>query len=113
MAQTSSIVQHRADYLGIKYLIQGRVDKMVALNEILIGKTLGINEIAHMGDDYPDLLVMRHVGLGLTTANAHYIVKRYSHWQSQYNGGEGAVREACDLIMTAQGSFDTALAAYL
>ncbi len=108
--RTSKIVEKRAENLGIKHLIQGREDKLNAMHELLANKNLHNEEIAHMGDDYPDLPLIRRVGLGLTTANAHWVIKQHSHWQSQYNGGEGAVREACDLIMCAQDSFDDALA---
>jgi 3-deoxy-D-manno-octulosonate 8-phosphate phosphatase (KDO 8-P phosphatase) len=111
--RTSHIVAKRANDLGIKHLIQGREDKLNALNELLSEHTLNHDEIAHMGDDYPDLPLIRRVGLGLSPANAHGVIKQYCHWQSQYKGGEGAVREACDLIMVAQGSFDNALAPYL
>jgi 3-deoxy-D-manno-octulosonate 8-phosphate phosphatase (KDO 8-P phosphatase) len=111
--RTSQIVQKRAQNLGINLLLQGREDKLAALDELLADKTLNNDEIAHMGDDYPDLPLIRKVGLGLAPANAHSIVTQYCHWQSQYNGGKGAVREACDLIMTAQESFDDALGPYL
>jgi 3-deoxy-D-manno-octulosonate 8-phosphate phosphatase (KDO 8-P phosphatase) len=111
--RTSNIVEQRASNLGINYLLQGREDKLDALNELLIQRPTEYSQIAHMGDDYPDLPLIRRVGLGLTTANAHYVIKHYSHWQSQSNGGEGAVREACDMIMLAQGSFDSALNCYL
>lgn len=111
--RTSHIVAKRAENLGIKHLIQGREDKLNALKELQKELTFNNDQIAHMGDDYPDLPLIRRVGLGLAPANAHKIIKHYSHWQSQYNGGEGAVRDACDLIMLAQGSFDDALSPYL
>ncbi|ODS23880.1 phenylphosphate carboxylase subunit delta [Candidatus Endobugula sertula] len=111
--RTSKIVQNRTHNLGIKHLIQGREDKLNALEELISAHNVNYEEIAHMGDDYPDLTLIRRVGLGLTAANSHWIVKEYSHWQSQFNGGEGAVREACDLIMLAQNTFDQALASYL
>jgi len=111
--RTSHIVEQRASNLGINYLLQGREDKLDALNELLTQRPAEYSQIAHMGDDYPDLPLIRRVGLGLTTANAHYAIKHYSHWQSKANGGEGAVREACDMIMLAQDSFDRALNHYL
>lgn len=111
--RTSHIVEQRAHNLGVKYLLQGREDKLNALTELLEQRPTDYAQIAHMGDDYPDIPLIRRVGLGLTTANAHYAVQQYSHWQSQANGGEGAVREACDLIMRAQNTFDEALALYL
>ena len=111
--RTSHIVAQRAYNLGITLLLQGREDKLNALHELTQEKDIALEHIAHMGDDYPDLTVMRRVGLGLTPANGHWAVKQHSHWQSQYAGGEGAVREACDLIMLAQDTFEHALSAYL
>lgn len=111
--RTSNIVQQRAQNLGITLLLQGREDKLDALNELITDKVLSYDEIAHMGDDYPDLPLIRRVGLGLTPANAHQTVAKHCHWQSQRKGGEGAVREACDLIMMAQGTFESALSPYL
>lgn len=116
--RTSHIVQKRANALGITYLIQGREDKLTALDELReeIAKTKGSiddDNIAHMGDDLPDLPLIRRVGLGITVANGHWVLKEHAHWQSQYGGGEGAVREACDLLILAQGNFDTQLNDYL
>ena len=56
-----------------------------------------------MGDDTPDLPLMQRAGLALTVADAHPSVASRAHWQSQHNGGFGAVREAADLILAAQG----------
>jgi len=111
--RTSHIVTRRAADLGISHVIQGREDKLSALTELEAAFDLKYPDIAFMGDDYPDLPVIRRVGLGITPANGHWIVKQHAHWQSQYTGGNGAVREACDLLMLAQGTFDTALAPYL
>lgn len=111
--RTSGLVAKRAHDLGIHQLIQGREDKWVALHELLEENTIDVQDIAFMGDDYPDLTVMRRVGLALTVAGALPIISENAHWQSQYRGGEGAVREACDMIMQAQGTYKKALAAYL
>jgi 3-deoxy-D-manno-octulosonate 8-phosphate phosphatase (KDO 8-P phosphatase) len=111
--RTSEIVQRRADALGIKYLIQGRVDKLAALEELRKQLPFNYQEIAHMGDDYPDLPIIRKAGLGMTVANGHWAVKEHADWHSQHQGGDGAVREACDLIMLAQDTFQTQLDAYL
>ncbi|MEO0444209.1 MAG: HAD hydrolase family protein, partial [Pseudomonadota bacterium] len=115
--RTSAIVQKRAAALGIHHVIQGREDKLTALDELLheLRKTLSIDyhHIAHMGDDYPDLPLIRRVGLGMTPSNGHWVVKQHAHWQSTLAGGCGAVRQACDLIMLAQGRFESALSPYL
>lgn len=110
--RTSQLVTKRASDLGVQLLIQGREDKFTALQELLENFPCPLDQIAFMGDDYPDLTVMCRVGLALTVPNAHHAVAEQAHWQSSLKGGEGAVREACDLIMRAQNTFDNALAAY-
>ena len=111
--RSSELVQRRASNLGITHLIQGREDKLTALNELIA--TVGVNypEIAFLGDDLPDLAAIRKVKLGMTVANGHHFVVKHADWQTQARGGEGAVREACELIMRAQGSLRAALEAYL
>lgn len=111
--RTSNLVARRAKDLGIEILVQGREDKWDALQEILREHPVALEEIAFIGDDWPDLGIMTRVGLALTVANAHFSVAARSHWQSKERGGEGAVRSACDLIMQAQGTFEKALAEYL
>ncbi len=111
--RTSNLVAKRAGDLGIQILIQGREDKWDALQEILQVHPVDLDEIAFMGDDWPDLTVMCRVGLALTPANGHSSVVERSHWQSQARGGEGAVREACDMLMKAQNTFDAILKLYL
>lgn len=114
----SELVRRRASDLGITILLQGREDKWHALQELFADKTLfetpvAPENIAFMGDDWPDLTVMSRVGLALTVANAHHSVAERAHWQSHLRGGEGAVRDACDMIMKAQNTFERALSYYL
>jgi len=111
--RTSELVARRARDLGIGILVQGREDKWDALQEILLEHPYPLEQIAFMGDDWPDLTVMTRVGLALCVANAHAAVAERAHWQSEERGGEGAVRAACDLLMQAQGSYQAALAQYL
>lgn len=111
--RTSDLVARRARDLGVTFLIQGREDKWQALEELRAEHPVPLEQIAFMGDDWPDLGVMTRVGLALTVPNAHKSVRARAHWCSQARGGQGAVREACDLIMEAQGEFDARLAPYL
>lgn len=111
--RTSNLVAKRASDLGIKILVQGREDKWDALQEILAQHPVQLDEIAFMGDDWPDLTIMCRVGLALAPANSHFTVTECAHWQSRARGGEGAVREACDMLMKAQNSFDQLLKTYL
>ncbi|MGH1472410.1 MAG: KdsC family phosphatase [Cellvibrionaceae bacterium] len=109
----SNIVSKRAADLGIKVVIQGSPDKQVSVQDIAKKHNIDLDNIAFMGDDYPDLPAMNIVGLSLSVANAHRAVAARVDWQSKKNGGEGAVREACDLLMQAQGKYDSALQKYL
>lgn len=105
----SAIVENRAKELGIHILAQGREDKFVAMTEILETYSYGMEQIAFMGDDYPDLTIMTKAGLAMSVQDAHFTLKHYAHWISPRNGGQGAVRDACDLIMLAQNNFYKAL----
>lgn len=109
----SEQVSRRAQALGIQQVIQGREDKFAALQELLEHNPLPLEQIAMMGDDWPDLHAMLKVGLALTVPNAHIEVRQRAHWQSQSSGGLGAVREACDLILLAQGNYISSLAQFI
>ena len=104
--RVSALLQRRADELGIGPVIQGREDKLTALRELLQGMNLGLNEIAFMGDDLPDLSVINTVGLGITVANASSTLTTEAAWQTRRSGGDGAVREAAEMILRAQNKFD-------
>jgi 3-deoxy-D-manno-octulosonate 8-phosphate phosphatase (KDO 8-P phosphatase) len=106
-------ILQRARDLGITLIQQGREDKFQALQELLLGTDYQLQQIACMGDDWPDLTVMRRVGLALTVPNAHKTLLEYADWCSHSKGGEGGVREACDLIMRAQNTFADHLGHYL
>tara|TARA_Y100000748_G_scaffold86079_1_gene71251 strand:- start:1703 stop:2224 length:522 start_codon:yes stop_codon:yes gene_type:complete len=109
----SPLVERRAANLGIKHLIQGREDKLTALNELRQIIPVEMHEIAHLGDDLPDLPVMRRVGLGMAVASADAFVREHAHGVTSAVGGAGAAREFCELIMRAQGTLEQAQAAYL
>ncbi|KJS07956.1 MAG: 3-deoxy-D-manno-octulosonate 8-phosphate phosphatase [Gammaproteobacteria bacterium BRH_c0] len=111
--RTSKLLERRTAELGIELVIQGREDKSNALNEMLKTHPLPLEQIAFMGDDLPDLPVMARVGLALTVANCSTTVAHHAHWQATRGGGEGAVREAAEFILAAQGKLDAALASYL
>jgi 3-deoxy-D-manno-octulosonate 8-phosphate phosphatase (KDO 8-P phosphatase) len=108
----SQLVARRAADLGITIVVQGREDKLTAIHELQKQYPFNLTEIAYMGDDLPDLTAIQSVGLGMTVANASEVIKRQANWISTHTGGNGAVREACDLIMTAQGSLEKIVQQY-
>lgn len=111
--RTTQLVARRAANLGIKHLLQGREDKGVALSALSQELTIPLDEIAYVGDDWPDLPAIRMAGLGVAVANAHQEVRRHADLVTTARGGRGAVREVCDLILEAQGLYEQALAPYL
>jgi 3-deoxy-D-manno-octulosonate 8-phosphate phosphatase (KDO 8-P phosphatase) len=111
--RSSDIVAQRAQQLGIQLVLQGREDKLTALHELTQHLQLDWSEMAYMGDDLPDLGAIIKVGLGITLPNAANTMAQHSQYITQRCGGQGAVREVCDLIMLAQGTWDAALAPYL
>jgi 3-deoxy-D-manno-octulosonate 8-phosphate phosphatase (KDO 8-P phosphatase) len=111
--RTSRCVELRAKNLGITHLYQGVENKLEVMQALLAKLQLAAEVSAYMGDDVVDLPVMRRVGLAISVPNAPQIVRDHAHYVSQREGGHGAVREACELIMSAQGTLDTQLAPYL
>jgi 3-deoxy-D-manno-octulosonate 8-phosphate phosphatase (KDO 8-P phosphatase) len=99
----SQIVANRAANLGIEHVYQGRNDKLNALHELLAATGLEAPELCYAGDDWLDIPVLDRVGLAVTVADADAVVKEHAHWITSRNGGHGAVREICDLILAARG----------
>lgn len=110
--RSSMLLTRRTEELGIELVVQGREDKLTALNEILEGRAIDLEEIAFVGDDLPDLAVIRRVGLGITPTNGNHIVASQALWQTKKGGGQGAVREVAELILNAQGKLEALLAPY-
>lgn len=109
----SRVVERRAAELGIGLVCQGVDDKLAAFAGLLSELGLEPAEASFMGDDLPDLPVLRRCGLAITVPGAPEVVRRHAHVVTQAAGGRGAVREACELILRAQGRLDTALAPFL
>jgi 3-deoxy-D-manno-octulosonate 8-phosphate phosphatase (KDO 8-P phosphatase) len=110
--RSSKLLTRRTEELGIELVVQGREDKLTALNEILEGRAIDLEEIAFVGDDLPDLAVIRRVGLGITPANGNHLLASQALWQTKKGGGQGAVREVAELILNAQGKLEALLAPY-
>lgn len=111
--RTTALVQRRATNLKIKHLIQGREDKLVALKELTSALGYDLEEVAYVGDDWPDLPAILAAGLGVAVANAHSELRTRADHVTTLTGGRGAVREVCDLLLHAQDRYDAALAPYV
>lgn len=111
--RTSGVVAARAADLGILHVYQGVADKRLAVGDLLDKLGLHWPECAFMGDDLIDLPAMSRCGLAIAPANARPIVKEHAHAVTEAGGGHGAVREAIEFILAAQGKLDAAFAPYL
>jgi 3-deoxy-D-manno-octulosonate 8-phosphate phosphatase (KDO 8-P phosphatase) len=111
--RNSGVVTHRAADLGVSHVYQGVGNKRDVAAKLLEKLGLNWSELAFMGDDLIDLPAMAQAGLTIAPANARPIVKERVHAITEASGGQGAVREAIEFILTAQGKLDEAFAPYL
>ncbi len=109
----SETVALRARDLRLDHVYQGVADKVHALEEILRKEGLRDEQAAYVGDDIIDLPVMRRCGLAIAVANARDEVKRAAHFITPHRGGDGAVRDAVEFILRAQGSWKRVVEEYL
>ena len=107
-ARASVIAEQRAVELGLDSHT-AVADKLTCVQAMAMALGIGMDEVAFMGDDLPDLRVMAHVGLSVAPASAHAWVRERAHWRTAASAGHGAARELCDLLLAAQGLADRLL----
>jgi len=110
--RVSPATAERARQCKFKYVYQGHTEKIPILEEILADAQFSASEVAYIGDDLTDVVVMRRVGLAVATANARPEVKRMAHVVTAARGGQGAVREVIELVLKAQGRWAEILKHY-
>jgi len=111
-ARQSEIVARRCTELKMSHVHQGARNKNEAFKAILAETGLKPFQVAYMGDDWLDLVLLQQVGLAMAPANAAPEVMDIAHYVTPRTGGSGAVRDACDLIIAAQGGTDKLLQKY-
>lgn len=111
--RTSRCVELRAQNLGIVHVYQGVENKLEAMRHLLDKVGIAADAAAYMGDDVVDLPVMRRMAVAFSVPDAPQIVRDHAHYVTRRSGGHGAVREVCELIMSAQGTLEAQLAPYL
>ncbi len=99
----SEAVAHRMAQLGIEHVYQGREDKLNAFLHLLDATGLDPHQVCFAGDDWIDLPVLLRAGLAVSVADAEERVRESAHYITSRNGGDGAVREVCNMILSAQG----------
>jgi len=110
--RVSPATVERASQCKFKYVYQGHTEKIPILEEILADARIAPEDVAYIGDDFTDAVVMRRVGFAIATANARPELKPLAHYVTQAPGGSGAVREVVELLMRAQGKWDGILKHY-
>jgi 3-deoxy-D-manno-octulosonate 8-phosphate phosphatase (KDO 8-P phosphatase) len=110
--RNSPATAERARQVKMAYIYQGHIEKIPILEEILADAKVPREQVAYIGDDLTDVVIMRRVGLAIATANARVEVKKSAHAVTAASGGSGAVREACELILKARGAWDGLLTKY-
>jgi 3-deoxy-D-manno-octulosonate 8-phosphate phosphatase (KDO 8-P phosphatase) len=111
--RVSETVALRARDLRLEYVYQGIQDKLTAFEEILRRESLDASEAAFVGDDVIDLPVMRNCGLAIAVENARAEVKAEAHYVTPHAGGEGALRDATEYILKAQGKWKQVVSDYI
>ena len=102
----SQLVAERMASLGIAHVHQGHSSKLPVFESLIARLNLAEDQTAYVGDDVVDLGVMARVGLAVAVANAHPLVLEQAHWHTPSDGGRGAAREVCDLVMHAHGTLE-------
>lgn len=108
----SAPLRLRLKALGVEHAVFGTEDKRPAAEQMLASLGFSWSQAAAMGDDWPDLPVMRRCALACAPANAHVEARHAAHHTTVARGGEGAAREFCDLLLVASGRYAALLADY-
>lgn len=111
--RNSPITARRAAELGISPVLQGIHDKIGAIESLAKESGLTMQDMGFMGDDIIDMQVLRRVGFAASVPNAPAYVSQSAHWVSSRAGGQGAVRECCDLILAAKARLGACFATSL
>ena len=112
-ARNSPIVNRRAADLDISYVFQGSGDKGSVFAQLLAKTGYTAEECGYIGDDIIDLPVITRAGASFTVPNGHIEVMPYADYVTRHYGGNGAVREVCDMIMKAQGTYAAIVESFL
>ncbi len=104
-ARKSPALQKRLNDLGVRHCYLGVNDKLSVFNQLVLELGLSREQCAFTGDDVIDLSVMQACGLKFSVENGHFIVKKLADWIAPLNGGHGAVRAICDVILYSQNNY--------
>lgn len=112
-ARESRCMKLRAENLSIPLIFQGAKNKLQVFEGLLTKLGLDVSACAYMGDDLIDLPVMSRCGLSICVPAAPALVKKQAHYVTRLEGGRGAVREVCEMVMLAKGKLNSQLEKFL
>lgn len=112
-ARRSAIVAARMRELGVKRVLQGQSDKRVGFAKLMEDTGCSAEQCGYMGDDLPDLVVLKQVGFAAAPADAAEEVLAAVHWVSPREGGRAAVRSAAEFVLRAQGKWESTLSRHI
>ncbi|MBI1395655.1 MAG: HAD-IIIA family hydrolase [Betaproteobacteria bacterium] len=112
-SRRSGCVERRCVELGIELVMQGVTDKRVGFNQLLESCHLRADQVSYMGDDLVDLPVLKCCGFSATVPDAPNELRALVDYTTRSAAGNGAVREFCELVMRAQGTYERMVAPYL
>ncbi len=111
--RSSLVIEYRAKDLGIHFLQQDSLEKIEPYERIRNAAQVRDSEVCYVGDDLTDLPLLTRVGLGISVANGDDLIRKHAHYCTRKRGGAGAVREAIELILIAQGKWAAIIKSYL
>jgi 3-deoxy-D-manno-octulosonate 8-phosphate phosphatase (KDO 8-P phosphatase) len=109
----SKVVEYRVRDLDIRHVYQGCKEKLPVYRRLIADLKLTPEETAYVGDDVVDLPIMLEAGLAIAVADAHWLARKHAHWTTPSEGGRGAAREICEMILYAQGTYTAEMLTYL
>lgn len=112
-ARSSDIVAARARELGIERVLQGQADKLAGFERLLADAGVAAQDCGYIGDDWPDLPVLRRAGFAATVADGCAEARAAAHWIAPAAGGRGAVRQLAEFVLRSQGRYEALLAQQL
>ncbi len=111
--RSSKVVEIRANDLGIQHVYQGCRDKISAFKDMISKAGTSPEQCAYVGDDWPDISVMKLIGFPVAVNNARAETKEASLYVTPENGGHGAVRNTCEFILKSQNLYDDLIKKYV
>jgi 3-deoxy-D-manno-octulosonate 8-phosphate phosphatase (KDO 8-P phosphatase) len=111
--ENTQIVQHRADKLKIERLYMGVKNKLETAEKLCAEMNISLQEVAYIGDDLNDAMLLKAVGFSAVPANAPAYMLKYAGLRLNRKGGEGAFREFVEILLQKENMLDTAIEKYL